>query len=355
MNLEQGTASERDLKYRLLFEITPKPMWLLSLGDHKIIDVNEAALKQYGYSREEFLLLDPLKGRPPDERDRFIDDTRERITGMSNRGRWRHWKKDRSELSVEISAFDFEFEGRDVRLVLANDVTEQVQMEEKVKKSYEEIRELASHLQDVREEERAYIAREIHDELGQQLTGLKMDLSWISKRLPPEDRPLRDKMTTAVSLLDNTIRTVRRISTELRPGILDDLGLVPAIEWLAEEFEKRYGTTTVFNTDADKLTFPGPVAVGLFRICQESLTNIARYAEANTVRISLVQQDGSLLLKVIDDGKGFTMATLPGGRKTLGLLSMKERSLMMGGSFRIDSAPGNGTTVTVFIPKTIIG
>ncbi len=355
MNLERGATSEREIKYRLLFENTPKPMWLLSLGDLRIIDVNEAALNQYGYTREEFLLLDPLKGRPADERERFIADTANRITGMSNRGRWRHWKKDRSELSVEISAFDFDLDGRNVRLVLANDVTEQVKMEETVKKSFDEIRELASHLQDIREEERASIAREIHDELGQQLTGLKMDLSWISKKLPPEDQPLRDKMTTAFSLLDSTIRTVRRISTELRPGILDDLGLVPAIEWLAEEFEKRYGITTVFQTDAAKLAFPPPVAVGLFRICQESLTNIARYAEAHTVRINLIQQDGSLLLKVVDDGKGFSMTTLPGGRKTLGLLSMKERTLMMGGQFRIDSAPGNGTTVTVSIPNTIIG
>ena len=311
MNLERGATSEREIKYRLLFENTPKPMWLLSLSDFRIIDVNQAALTQYGYTREEFLRLDPLKGRPPDEVERFIADTEKRITGMSNRGRWKHWKKDRSELSVEISVFDFELDGRNVRLVLANDVTEQVQMEDTVKKSYDEIRELASHLQDIREEERASIAREIHDELGQQLTGLKMDLSWISKKLPPEDQPLRDKMTTAFSLLDSTIRTVRRISTELRPGILDDLGLVPAIDWLAEEFEKRYGITTVFETDAEKLPFPAPVAVGLFRICQESMTNIARYAEADTVHISLIQLDGQMLLKVVDDGKGFTIATLP--------------------------------------------
>ncbi len=217
--------------------------------------------------------------------------------------------------------------------------------------SYEEVRQLASHLQDIREEERAGIAREIHDELGQQLTGIKMDMSWVIKRVPvQDDERIVEKLRGTLGLLDNTIKTVRRIATELRPSILDDLGLIAAIEWQSLEFQKRSGITTLFTTGIIEFKGNAATAIGLFRICQESLTNIARHSEAHKVKISLEEKgDSAILLTIEDDGKGFQTEKI-GSKKTLGLLGMKERALMMGGYFDISSQPGNGTALSVEVP-----
>lgn len=231
--------------------------------------------------------------------------------------------------------------------------TERKKAEDLLEKSYQEIRQLASHLQDVREEERACIAREIHDELGQQLTGLKMDLSWIGKRkIVQEDIEVRQKVLTVMSLLDTTIMTVRRIATDLRPSVLDDLGLIAAIEWQSEEFEKRSGISTTFISTMEECRYSSMISIGLFRICQESLTNVARHANASRVRISLEEQgNANILLKIEDNGKGFDVGKI-GEKKTLGLLGMRERTLMMGGQFRMESQTGRGTTLFVTVPLT---
>jgi PAS domain S-box-containing protein len=234
------------------------------------------------------------------------------------------------------------------------------ELEEQVKRktaelsrSYQDIRELASHLQDVREEERASIAREIHDELGQQLTGLKMDLSWIAKRKAVQDDiEAKQKSVIILNLLDTAIKTVRKIATDLRPSILDDLGLIAAIDWQSKEFRRRSGISTEFISTMPELRYSSGISIGLFRICQESLTNVARHAEASKIRISLQEQDkDNILLKIEDNGKGFEVRQI-GDKKTLGLLGMRERTLMMGGEFRIESDPGKGTTLFVPVPLT---
>jgi PAS domain S-box-containing protein len=234
------------------------------------------------------------------------------------------------------------------------------ELEEQVKRktaelsrSYQDIRELASHLQDVREEERASIAREIHDELGQQLTGLKMDLSWIAKRKAVQDDiEAKQKSVIILNLLDTAIKTVRKIATDLRPSILDDLGLIAAIDWQSKEFRRRSGISTEFISTMPELRYSSGISIGLFRICQESLTNVARHAEASKIRISLQEQDkDNILLKIEDNGKGFEVRQI-GDKKTLGLLGMRERTLMMGGEFRIESDPGKGTTLFVTVPLT---
>ena len=235
------------------------------------------------------------------------------------------------------------------------ELEEQVKMKTaELSRSYQDIRQLASHLQDVREEERASIAREIHDELGQQLTGLKMDLSWITKRKTMQDDiEVRQKTTTILNLLDTAIKTVRKIATDLRPSILDDLGLIAAIEWQSEEFGRRSGISTEFISTMTEFNYSSRIAIGLFRICQESLTNVARHAEATKICISLQEQDNeTILLKIEDNGRGFEVPKI-GDKKTLGLLGMRERTLMMGGEFRIESDPGKGTTLFVTVPLTI--
>jgi signal transduction histidine kinase len=230
------------------------------------------------------------------------------------------------------------------------DISERRQAEEAILRGSEELRLLASHLQEVREEERAAIAREIHDELGQQLTGIKMDISWISKRWNrQQDDPIAQKLGSTLGLLDNTIRTVRRIATELRPSILDDLGLIAAIEWQSQEFKRRSGINTNFRTSITDFQFEPSTAIGLFRICQESLTNVARHANAKNVWISLDWAEDRLTLMIRDDGKGMDKTTTA-GKKTLGLLGMQERALMMGGSLVINSINGKGLTLEVTVP-----
>jgi PAS domain S-box-containing protein len=235
-----------------------------------------------------------------------------------------------------------------------DDLEEQVKRKTaELSQSYQDIRQLASHLQDVREEERASIAREIHDELGQQLTGLKMDLSWIAKRKAVQDDiEAKQKSVIILNLLDTAIKTVRKIATDLRPSILDDLGLIAAIDWQSKEFGRRSGISTEFTSTMPEFGYSSGIAIGLFRICQESLTNVARHAEASKICISLQKHDkDNILLKIEDNGKGFEVRQI-GDKKTLGLLGMRERTLMMGGEFRIESDPGKGTTLFVTVPLT---
>jgi PAS domain S-box-containing protein len=346
-NDEALKASEK--KYKLLFESNPIPIWMRSLDDHHIIDVNEAACKAFGYTREEFLHLSSTAFRHPDEVEKFINEFTDDFPMASDRGVWKHKRKDGTYLDVEIMVQDIIYNNQKVRLILANDVTEKIQASEKLKDSYQEIRQLASRLQEIREEERAAMAREVHDELGQQVTGLKMDVSWISKRMTTESEPVRQKIKGILDLLDVTVKTVRKIATELRPSILDDLGLTEAMQWQSIEFEKRSGIRTQFTSELSSINIPGDIAIALFRIYQESLTNVARHANATLVKSGFWQTDDELILEIVDNGKGFDMSKRE-QKKTLGLLGMKERTQMIGGKYEITSYPGKGTTVLVSIP-----
>lgn len=232
---------------------------------------------------------------------------------------------------------------------LVHDVSKRKKTEETLNRSYEEIRQLTNHLQNIREEERSHIAREIHDELGQQLTVLKMDVLGLNKKLSGADGAAKEKVRDIIQLLDATVRSVRRISSELRPSLLYNLGLVAAIEWHLKEFQKRSGLIIGFNEPAEELTIPDAAKNGLFRILQESLTNISRHANATKVNVSLERRDKQLILTIEDDGQGFDTDKLT-EKPTLGILGMKERCQMMGGSFSIRSAPGKGTTVMVAVP-----
>jgi PAS domain S-box-containing protein len=239
--------------------------------------------------------------------------------------------------------------GKPVRMIGAMmDITDRKLTEQRLRDSREQLRALTAHLEQVREEERTRIAREIHDELGQALTGLKMDLSWFAARLP-NSPALHEKSVAMLKLIDSTVHAVRRLSTELRPAILDNLGLIPAIEWLAQEFEKRTGVTCEFVTADDDLAMDGERMTALFRICQEALTNVARYAEATAVHIVLEADEKQILLRISDNGRGILDAETK-GLKSFGLLGMRERARLLGGTFEIGGTPGGGTALTVRVP-----
>jgi signal transduction histidine kinase len=215
----------------------------------------------------------------------------------------------------------------------------------------EQLRNLSAHLQNIREEERIHIAREMHDELGQFLTGLKMDIAWLNKRSPAgtENAAMREKLSEMTALVDDAVVFVRKLAAELRPSILDDLGLIPALEWHSQEFQRRFNVEVEFRSPIKELQPPELIATGLFRMYQESLTNVGRHAEAKKVVAVFQVADGMIHLSVRDDGKGFDMNGT-GKRKTLGLLGMKERAVMIGGQLEIRSEPGKGTLVFISVP-----
>ena len=204
-------------------------------------------------------------------------------------------------------------------------------------------------MQEIREQERTNMAREIHDELGQQLTGLKMYISWLNKKCNPQETEIKEKFSSTMMLIEETIKSVRKISMDLRPSILDDLGLLAAIEWQSNEFEKRSGISTEFINLTHNKEVPSRLKTGLFRIFQESLTNIARHADAKKIVSSLKFDNDKLTLTITDDGKGFVYKNID-SKKTLGLLGMEERTKEMGGKYEIKSNPGIGTTVSVTVP-----
>ena len=213
----------------------------------------------------------------------------------------------------------------------------------------EELHSLSSHLQNVREEERIQIARDIHDDLGQQLTGLKMDVNWLNKKLETEDEIVKQKMISMLELIDETLKSVRRISSDLRPSILDDFGLIAALEWHSGEVAKRSEIKVNFSADMPEPDIPVAIATGIFRIYQELLTNAVRHANAHVITSSLRLKDNHLILKIKDDGQGMDPA-ITGTKKTLGLIGIKERTFALGGKYDLKSEPGKGTEVQISIP-----
>ena len=228
------------------------------------------------------------------------------------------------------------------------DISRLKDAENLLRQSEEDLRDLASSLQNVREEERAAIAREIHDELGQQLTAIKLDVSWLDRKITG-DNVIKERIGGVLTMLTEMIQSIRRISTQLRPSILDDLGLMEALKWLARDFQKRTGIRIELDCPEESLKVEPAVTTGLFRIFQETLTNIARHAEATDVSARLYTEEGRLVLTIMDNGKGFDPAAAK-KKKTLGLLGMKERTLMMKGAYEIDSQPDKGTRLRFTIP-----
>lgn len=219
---------------------------------------------------------------------------------------------------------------------------------EELMKSYEQLRKLSAHLQSVREEERMNIAREIHDELGQGLTALKIDVSMLANKLY-QDSKLFEKTESVIKRIDETIQSVKRICAELRPTILDHFGLSAAIEWQVEEFESRTGIKCDVSFEPREIILDQDLTTSVFRICQEALTNVARHANATEVRISLRLKDGNIRLEVRDNGKGFTEEQFS-DPKSFGLIGIRERVNFFGGNVKINGIQDKGTTITVCIP-----
>ena len=240
-------------------------------------------------------------------------------------------------------------------IAVLTDITDRRKVENELRRSQEELRSLSYHLERVREKESKRIAGEIHDELGQQLTSLKLDLSWLTERVISGDKDapaIFDKIKAMSDLIDQTIQTVQKISAELRPGLLDDLGLLPAIEWLSQDFQNRTKIKCRINFDRDDIDLDPDLATAIFRISQEALTNVVRHANATRAHISLKEKDGALVLRIKDNGKGIKKEHV-WDPSSLGIIGMRERARRFSGEVRISGTPQGGTTLTAIFPKVV--
>lgn len=257
-------------------------------------------------------------------------------------------RKDKTKIPYYFTGRSILYEGKPCLLGVGLDFSDRLAAQEKVRKATQQLRELAAHLQNVREEERIEIARDIHDDLGQQLTAVQIAIFRLAKQRS-QDQALEKQLQGITELIAQVIQSIRRISTQLRPAVLDDIGLVEAMRWQTEEFEKRFSipVDAFFSDIPDNLE--QNIALNLFRIYQETLTNIVRHAAARRVQVRLTHDDHRISLEVQDDGKGLD-EELINNKRTLGLLGMKERALMIGGEFDISSGQGKGTSIKIMIP-----
>ena len=344
-------------RYRTLFETAPDGVGVLD-SDVRLIMTNERGATLFGFERAEdmrgFIGYDFIV---PEDRERvqsIIEDLKRsgQLTVFECQG----LRRNNTRFDLEVRATLIPNLGGEPPFILAltTDISDRKMAEKALKASEEQLRALSAKAQSAREEEGTRIAREIHDELGGALTGLKWDLEGIDSRLLTGNgsstiSDVRKQISSMTGLIESTIDTVRRISSELRPGVLDDLGLVAAIEWQTQQFQRRTGLKVHWESDLEAAEVSHDGATAVFRIFQEVLTNVLRHSRANNIYVKLFQRQRQLELQVVDDGRGITDEEQK-NTLSLGLLGMKERALLVGGEVSITGARGKGTTVVVRIP-----
>jgi signal transduction histidine kinase len=254
-------------------------------------------------------------------------------------------------ISVWVENFVFKLPGGEI-VAVSSDITERKRTEEALRSSHERLRLLAARIEAAREEERTAIAREVHDELGQALTGLKMDLAWLRNHLvEAQTKTYAERLGAAESLADSTLDGMRRLAARLRPFLLDDLGLAAAVEWQVKDFANRVGCGFELDLADDDIGLDRERDTAVYRILQEALSNVARHAKASRVRVSLRAIDDTLALTVADDGKGIRDEDLE-SVASMGLTGMRERAVALGGQVEISSRSDGGTRVFLRMPRS---
>lgn len=344
---------ESEQKFKMLFNNLNDAVFVTqipkdrSYGD--FIEVNDSACRKLGYTREEFLKLSPSAI----VWQKNIDDFNVFSERLLREGHVIydivHRAKDKKLIPVEVNSHLFLYNNELTILSIARDITERKQAEQKLEQSSRLLRELAVHLQSVREEERTMIAHEIHDELGQVLTALKISVSLLEKKLNKNQKALKQKVNALADMIDSSVESVQKISSKLRPGILDELGLIAAIEWQAEEFENLTNIKCSLVLPKEEIKLERNKATAIFRIFQESLTNIARHSGADKATVSLLNHQSTICLEIHDNGKGISQNQIK-DFKSLGIHGMEERAMVFGGQLNIEGLAGIGTTVKVEIP-----
>ncbi len=341
---------ESEIRFETLFRKAILPIVLAIAPDYRIIDVNEAWIRLLGYSREESIGKTSLElgiSREKDKVDKIVDQINE-FGELIDEERV-FYTKSGETVVVLMNISTITFSGQQYAFATMQDITARKRAEKEIKQSLEQLERLNSAMNEIREQERAMISRELHDELGQSLTALKIDLNWIRKNTASVTG-LDKRFDEMTGLLDSTIRNVQHISSELRPSLLDDLGLAAAIEWYCGECKDRTGIRFDLQLE-DVQADTASKNTALFRILQESVTNVIRHAEASNVYIRLTGNKEEICLRVEDDGVGIPPEKL-NSWESIGLTGMSERARQFKGHFRIESKPGEGTAVEVTIPGT---
>ena len=350
---QQHALRESEQRFRTL--IQRAPIAISITRSDLTLYVNQQYLEMYGFQSVDEVIGHSIGEQwSPACRAMVVERARQRSLGLPVPARYEAvgQRKDGSLFPVEVAIAKVDLSDGEASVGFLTDITERQQAQEDRQRSFEQLRALAARLQSVREEERKRLAREIHDQLGQALTAIKLDISLLVRALPAENGSLSRMPSPLLQLVDETIERVRRISTELRPGMLDDLGLAATVEWAAEEFGARTGTRCLLDLLPEQCAIDSETATAVFRIFQETLTNVARHANASEVKVRLADEDGDLMLEVHDNGRGIGADELSSG-KSLGILGMRERALLLGGTLSITGGPGKGTTVRVRIPRVL--
>jgi len=329
---------------------------IITIDDrHDIVLFNRAAEVIFGYGAGEVLgrplsRLLPERFREEHARDlaRFGEapstprrmSAQRVVSGVRRSG---------EEFPIDASISHATVDGRKYFTVVLRDVTERVKAEDALKRSRQELLDIATLSSAAQEHEKRRVSRELHDELGQILAAMKLDIEWLSQHVDPANPAKTARAASIRSLTNDAVTAVRRIAADLRPVMLDDLGLVAAVEWLATTFEQRHGITCTLAIEPPELDVPDPQSTAVFRIVQEALTNVARHAHASRVQIDVLQDGNELHVSIGDDGRGFDMAQ-PRRVDAFGILGLRERAYLVKGKVRIESAPGRGTRIEAVIP-----
>jgi PAS domain S-box-containing protein len=340
---------ESEEKYRQLFDQSIAPISLVS-PDGRLIEANDAWFRLLGYSREDMVSFRAANLFPsPEMREDLLRRLLDSGSLVDDESRVK--TKDGTLIDVlrsmsirynpDGSVFGFQ--------TVLRDVTELKHTRDELFASREQLRRLALRIQEAREEERTTIAQELHNHFGQQLTALRLDLDSLTRSGPPEGDTALVRIRGIKQLVDRMSQEVRRLISEMRPGMLDDLGLCAAIEWQAGQFSERTGIACGFILTADDARLPATASTALFRVLQELLSNVARHARATSVNVSLTSDSDSVCLRVADNGRGITDEEL-GSSTSLGILGMRERIRACKGTVDFHSKPGMGTTVTITVP-----
>lgn len=352
VDISRDVATRRALetseaKYRTLFEQDPSAILMVDWEDLRILDANPAAQQMYGYSRDEItkLLASDLSWEPEKTKTAISQLEEGRTAHVPVRI---HRRKDGTRFTVELTGTDFQLDGRRTNCTMVRDIDQQLARQEELRQSREQLQRLSRHLQRSREDERARVAREIHDDLAQTLTAVSLG---IQERLSglaggPAEDPHDGEL---LDLVNSAITSVRRISARLRPGVLDHLGLAPALEWLCEDVLKWSQMKVVVSSPFPEIALSRHRSTAVYRICQEALINAARHAEAASVSVRLEVEGDLVTLTVSDDGVGISNAALE-SVDSVGLVGLYEMAAAFDGALRIERNPERGTRVTLTMP-----
>jgi len=345
----QELAQSRQLLEKI-FATLRDAVFLIDAATLEIVYCNPAVTQIFGYTVEDMIGRKPQIVGVDDARLQKLK-VRLEEKGFLYLPRFELKRKNGHSFPADTNVMPIESEtGKHLYWAgVVRDVSEQLENEENLEAQKEQLRALALKLETLREEERGHIARELHDQFGQAFTSLKMETSFIAKRLRKDDKFLQEKVRSMSEMIDMNLELVRNLSTNLRPSILDDLGLVATLEWQASDFEKRTGISCNLNAEPTHINLEKAVATAVFRVSQEALTNVVRHADASHVKIRLKKTGNSLNVEIRDDGKGVSKRTLA-NKQSLGITGMNERISLLGGVFTIKSTPGKGTAIRVRIP-----